>query len=203
MKPQWLLLLITFGYTLLGTCITIITSNINNLLSSPYVHFPSAGALMALLLWLIDEYWWNTPIIKHLYWTKDLSGRYEGEIEYEHPISQKRESKPCVVEIEQTGSKLTLNSYFKKSNGDEYTVSKSISTSLVIDGHKNLSITYNYRNNGNPTLKYSSYLGTNLLKVMENEKGLFLEGHYFTDREPQTKGTLKVYFKTKTLKKEF
>ncbi len=203
-NPKLFITTTVIGYTLFGWVITWL-SEFTNKLESPYVHYPTAGVLLVFLYVWIDTKGWNKKPFSWLYWSEDISGRYVGEIDYIHPINGNPETKRCVVEIEQTGSRLTVNSYFQKPKGQEPTRSVSLMTALSIDEHKNLSVIYNYRNEGNPTMKFPSHLGTNVLQVIKGagENGYSLKGPYFTDREPQTKGNLIVNFESKILKREF
>jgi hypothetical protein len=66
-------------------------------------------------------------------------------------------------------------------------------------------LVYSYLNNGsNMNRKLSAHFGTDILKFIKRSNGKELSGNYYTNREPQTKGTyLELKWINKDLSHEF
>lgn len=204
-KPKMLLYTIIALSVIYGTIIYFSSSYINGFLEKPYLHYPTASALIILTLSLIDKIGIKTPLLKYLFWVKDISGRYEGKIKYRHFETGLEEEKNCAVEIEQSASKISVKTYFdfKFSKSSEVTKSESIVTSIVSDDFENQKLVFTYHNSGNNLKSLQSSNGTNILSIIKRDNNLFLEGLYYTDKEPQTKGEMKVKFESKKLKRKF
>jgi hypothetical protein len=162
---------------------------------------PTNTAIIASLLIFYDKYLWKYPVFNFLVKIPNLNGRYEGYIKYEW--EGKKEEKETVVEIIQTASKIQVNTYFNSEN-HENTFSKSLVEDIK---HENgqFSIYLFYFNSGT---NISSYLdcheGANCLKAFLNDdkSPRKLSGHYFTNRDTQTKGIINVNFTSRKLKHE-
>ncbi|MHB1105013.1 MAG: Cap15 family cyclic dinucleotide receptor domain-containing protein [Lutibacter sp.] len=203
--PNRLILMIIVLSTGLGFLTKYFFNFLNSFFSEPYIQFPTAASLLILIIIFIDFNGWKWPIFKYLFWHKDISGRYEGDIEYKHFKTGNIERKPCVIEIEQSASKIMVNTYFdfKFERQSEKTNSKSLVTSIVKDEYKNLSLVFTYHNLGNTVLDIQPSNGTNILNI-NNVAGVnYLDGNYFTDRIPQTKGKITAKFISKQLNKNF
>jgi len=205
-KPKMLLLTIITLSIIFGYILHFSTDFINGFLKEPYVYFPTVSTLIVLTLLVIDKYGLKIPLLKHLFWVKDISGRYEGEIRYKNFKTGSEEVKHCIVEIEQSASKISVNTYFdfKYTKNSEKTTSKSLVTSIVVDDDfNNQKLVFTYQNTGNTVKGLQPSNGTNILSIKVRNDELFLEGLYYTDKEPQTKGEMKVKLISKQLKKEF
>lgn len=205
-KPKILLTTIIILSVIYGYLLHFSTDFINEFLDKPYVHFPTISALIVLTLLAIDKYGLKKPLLKHLFWAKDISGRYEGTITYKHYITGVEEIKHCFLEIEQSASKISVNTYFdfKYTKNSEKTSSKSLVISIVSDDDfDNQKLVFTYHNAGNTLKGLQPSNGTNILSIVERDNDLFLEGIYYTDKEPQTKGEMKVKFISNKFKKEF
>jgi SMODS-associating 2TM, beta-strand rich effector domain len=204
-KPKMLLYTIITLSLFYGTILHFASDYINGFFAKPYVHYPTVSALIVLTLLIINKYGINTKLLKKMFWVKDLSGRYEGKIKYEHFKTGIEEEKPCFLEIEQSASKISIQIYFdfKYTQTSEKTTSKSIVTSIVSDDFDNQQLVFTYHNLGNPIKGLQPSNGTNILSILERNNSFFLEGIYYTNKEPQTKGELKVKFISKKLKREF
>ncbi|MCD8416390.1 hypothetical protein J2Q11_03025 [Tenacibaculum finnmarkense genomovar finnmarkense] len=205
-KPKMLLYTIIGLSAIYGTILHYSPNYINRFLKEPYVHYPTASALIILTLSLINKIGLKTYFLKHLFWVKDISGRYKGEITYNHYITGLEEKKDCFLEIEQSASKISVNTYidFKDDKKSEKTTSKSIVTSIVSDDDfDNQKLVFTYYNSGNTLKGLQPSNGTNILSIIKTDNNLFLEGIYYTDKEPQTKGEIKVEFKSKKIKRKF
>ena len=199
-KPNAIIGLILILGSILGFGLTCIIKYSNNLDIS-YYQYPSTGLLLGGVIWLIDKYLWNKWLVRLLFNIPDISGRYEGEIKYTNPITNKKENKICAVEIFQTGSIIKVKSFFDKKDRTEESPSKSIIEKIVKNDDGSFSLVFTYKNKG-ISGKFQSHYGTNILDVIKNKDGTFLKGEYYTNRIPQTQGQMRVKFITHTLKNE-
>ena len=132
-----------------------------------------------------------------------MSGRYVGKISF--TFDDKPNEKDCVIEITQNASRIKICSYFNNANQE-----KTSSVSLVEDIKKGddgfFTIYLFYLNKGSKgDGKLDSHEGANELKFIcsDASKVKRLEGHYFTDRQVQTRGKIEAIFESKTLKGKF
>ena len=164
----------------------------------------STVSTIGSLLFFFDKYLWKYPVFKLLVWTPNLNGRYEGDIDFIHPIEGVQTNKKCVLEIKQTGSKIKIKSFFEKEDNSEQTISRSKVESLIKNDDDTFSIVLTYENRGIVNnSNFPPHYGTNILEVIDNDEGKFLIGEYYTSRNPQTRGTMKVKFNSKKLKNHF
>jgi hypothetical protein len=194
LKPQVLLSLIVLLAISLYLTNQYITASIGHNISI-------TGIIVGVFL-LIDRYLWKYPPFKWLYWVPDMSGRYEGVVHYEHPITRSPDSKNCAVEVFQTGSKLKVSCFFQHQVIDEPSTSKSLVESIIKEEDDCHSLVFTYQNEGARSLG-QPHSGTNILKFINNGEGKFLKGHYYTNRDPQTKGLMEVKYQSNNLKNDF
>jgi hypothetical protein len=86
----------------------------------------------------------------------------------------------------------------------ERTKSKSTVENIIKNDDDTFTIVLTYVNKGivgHPN--FQTHYGTNILNVIDNEEGLSLDGEYYTNRIPQTKGRISVKFISKKLKNHF
>lgn len=159
------------------------------------------GIIMGMLL-VVDQYLWKYPPFKWLYWIPNVSGRYEGVINYKNPFTQAPDRKQCILEVFQTGSKLKVKCYFQHEHMHEPSESKSLVESIIKNEDDTFSLVFTYQNEGIQSEGQSHY-GTNILKFINNKNGKFLKGYYYTNREPQTKGVMEVKHQSDKLKNDF
>jgi hypothetical protein len=201
-KPSIAIGFIILSGSIFGGILTWVIKSINSLTDLNYYQYPSASVLVGLLVLWIDLYLWKFPPFNLLFQIPNVSGRYEGNINYLHPILKVEEKKKCVIEVFQTGSKVKFNCYFKKKNSKEKTKSESLVETILKNDDGTVSLISTYRNYGLPN-QFQEHSGTSILKFVENENGKFLKGIYYTNREPQTKGEMDVAFITNKLKHDF
>lgn len=186
----------------LGTLLSLLVSFLITLLidntSKHYYQFPSTTILIGGLIYLIDKFLWKYKPFIWLYWKRDISGRYEGVIEFNNYQDGSREDRLIAIEIQQTGSVIKLHTYFNNKNADT-SKSESKLISLSKDEFNNLSIFMNYHNKGNSILNIPEHFGTNVLEYHNGQ----LEGYYYTNKSPQTKGAMKAKYISNKLKKSF
>lgn len=121
----------------------------------------------------------------------NLNGEYEGTVEYHW--DGKNQSKNCNLYIQQTASLLKVKCYFQKE-GENETLSESQKAFFDTDEMGDCSLYFYYQNRGSSkdgdTL--DQHDGMTVLRVITKGKDIKLEGHYFTNRTPQTKGRIAV-----------
>jgi hypothetical protein len=162
----------------------------------------SVVTLIGVLFGLINSYLWNIKPFRWLYNLSDFSGRYEGTLVYEFRNDKceiiKDELKH-IKEIVQNGSDISVTSWTKKKDGTVSSKSTNIEASIVKDKDGTFKLIYNYLNEGNQ-FEFAPHYGTEVLTLIENGKGKDLVGQYYTARLPfQTKGEIKLKFKSKKL----
>lgn len=205
-KPSYLITTILVASILWGLAIDYFSNIFDGLFFEPYIQLPTASTVIIGIFIMIDKWGLQIPIIKRLFWIKDISGRYEGSIEYKHFKTKKIEKKDCYLEITQKASAIKVDTYFdfKESKEKEKTESNSIVTSIEKDDTGDLSLVFTYQNNGNNVLNLPYYYGTNVLRIKKTKTDTFLDGIYYTNRTPkQTKGEMSVKFISKNLKRKF
>lgn len=201
-KPNLLIAFVLVLGTLISGFLSWIIPLMHNELNISYYQFPATSVVVAGILSLINKYLWKFKPFKFLFWIPCIGGRYEGIIEYTNPITNKNENKKCAFEIIQTGSKIKINSYFEKTNGEEKSPSKSLVESVIKNDDDSYSLIFTYQNEGVQGC-FQPHSGTNILNYIQNEEGRFLKGIYYTNREPQTKGKMDVKFTTFNLKYDY
>lgn len=202
-KPNVIIGFIVILGSGIGAIVTSLIKIFNESLDFSYYQYPTASVFIAILIYAIDKWLWQFIPFSYLFSIPDISGRYEGEIRYHNPKSNQYESKLCIVEIFQTGSKVKVSSFFQNPIGQEQTPSNSLIETVVKNEDDTYSLIFTYRNQGIPG-GFAGHNGTNILKLIDNESGRFLKGVYYTNREPyQTQGRMEVKFITKKIKNDF
>jgi hypothetical protein len=149
-------------------------------------------AVLNIILYLIDKIFWKYKPFSYLYWTKDFSGKYEGFLEYQFKNANNEivtgKLKHIKI-ISQTGSTLQINSFTYDADGNQSSQSVSIEIGVKKDDAENYKFYYTYENEGNRQKDYSSHNGTEIIKIIFDDKLKKLEGEYYTNRLPfQTRG---------------
>ncbi|MEI7491301.1 MAG: hypothetical protein WCK92_07880 [Bacteroidota bacterium] len=167
------------------------------------IRIPSNAAIIGGLLILYDQFLWKCPIFSFLVSVPDMNGRYTGNIHYRW--KNEAQSKDCVVEINQTASKIHVRSFFNNENRQR-TESRSFIETIEKGDDGNYSIYLFYSNGGSKTDgKLDTHEGANMLKYLPKttKTRSKLTGYYFTNRQKQTKGEIEVVFESKKRKGEF
>ena len=151
------------------------------------------GPLFAISLFFAayDKWLWKLPVLCWMNTAPNLNGSYVGEIEY--IWDNQRNKKPCALSIRQTCSKIVVESIFGEGTEEE-TQSESTDTFLVSDetgGHR-LYIYYCNIGHFDSDKRLNQHNGFNVLTIKKDGKSVELKGHYFTNRDPQTKGLVRV-----------
>ena len=164
---------------------------------------PGNVAIIAMILAFYDKFLWRFPFFNLLVSVPHIAGRYKGIIKYEFQgISDEKE---CCIEVKQSASKIKIHSYFNNDE-NEKTDSKSLIEDIRLEEDGFFDIYLFYINNGN---KMNSTLdcheGANKLRYIPASKGrkAQLFGHYFTNRQIQTRGEIEAEFESHHLKGKF
>lgn len=168
-----------------------------------FIRVPGNVSLITLFLILYDNYLWKFPIFKLLVTIPNISGRYKGFIKYN--FDGKLSKIKCIIEIIQTASNIKLHTYIKNSS-NEKSQSISIIESIIKDTDNFYKVYFFYFNGGNKMdSTLDAHEGANVLKYypkIKNDKSKLI-GHYFTNRNIQTKGEIEVIFKSKKIKGKY
>ena len=147
--------------------------------------------LVATLLGFYDKWLWKFPVLNLLVRIPNLNGEYEGTVEYHW--DGENQNKRCNLQIQQTASFIKIKCFFERE-GENETSSESKKTFFDTDEMGNYSLYFYYGNKGSckdgDTL--DQHEGMTILEVTKKDKDIKLEGYYFTNRNPQTKGRIKV-----------
>jgi hypothetical protein len=168
-----------------------------------FLRAPGNVTIIAMVLAFYDSVLWKLPVFNYLVNIPNLSGRYKGNVKFEF-LGEKGE-KECYIEVKQSASKIKIHSYFNNEL-DEKTDSKSLVEDIRLEDDGFFDIYLFYLNNGN---KINSTLdcheGANKLRYIPAKKNrkAKLIGHYFTNRQRQTRGEIEAEFESKNLKGEF
>lgn len=148
-------------------------------------------AIVVAFFVLYDKYLWKIPVLNFINIAPDLNGTYEGDIQFTY--EGKDQTKRCKLIINQTCSFITVKSFFTR-DGEKETQSKSTEAFISTDetGNQQLYLYYHNQgsNQGGDTLEQHD--GINVFDININKSTIELDGYYFTNREPQTKGIIKV-----------
>ena len=168
-----------------------------------FLRAPGNVTFIALILTFYDNFLWKLPVFNLLVNLPDVSGRYKGKIKFE--FQGEKGEKECSIEVKQSASKIKIHSYFNNEL-NEKTDSRSLVEDIRLEEDGFFDIYLFYINNGN---KINSTLdcheGANKLRYIpaNTDRKAKLIGHYFTNRQIQTRGEIETEFESKNLKGEF
>jgi len=194
---------------ILSGLIELIVGNYINPFIAQYLsvgsHFrvPTTVSLLGLLFYIYNQFLWKMPVLKLLMDVPDISGRYEGKIKYEW--DGVNNEKKCFIEVIQTASKIKVHTYF--SDGvNENTSSKSLVEEIKQDEDGFFDIYLFYINSGTKQNGgLDCHEGANKIRFIPGRRGKMnqLIGHYFTNRQTQTRGEIEAILISKDLKGKF
>jgi hypothetical protein len=168
-------------------------------------HFrvPTTVSILGLLFFIYNQYLWKIPVFKLLMSVPDISGRYEGKVKYEWEGI--KNEKKCFIEVVQTASKIKVQTYF--SDGvSENTCSKSLVEDIKQEEDGFFDIYLFYLNSGTKQNGgLDCHEGANKLRFIPRGKTVNnqLIGHYFTNRQVQTRGEIEAIQISKKLNGKF
>lgn len=168
-------------------------------------HFrvPTTVSILGIFFFLYNQYLWKFPVFNFLMDVPDMTGRYEGKVKY--VWNGANGEKKCFIEVIQTASKIKIHSYF--SDGvNENTSSKSLIEDIKQDEDGFFDIYLFYLNSGTKQNGgLDCHEGANKLRFIPSKDGSSnkLIGHYFTNRQTQTRGEIEGTLISKHLQGKF
>lgn len=169
-------------------------------LTAGYVKIPTFTAIIMGIMFIYNNWLWKFKPFNALTRMPYLEGRYKGKLTY--LIDKKEYLKNCVIEITQSASSIHIRLHTHDAN-NAVSSSDSYSEDVVIENGI-CKIHFLYKNHGNALRGLSSHEGCNILQISRDDQGFTsLEGKYFTDRIPQSRGEVKVKFVSRTLKHSY
>lgn len=183
-KTKWVIPIILA----LGTLVAYV---LEALWKNGFAYGISSSASVLALLGLYDHFLWKLPIFSFFNTLPNLNGNYKGAIQYNR--EGVNGSKAVSLNIKQTCSQVKVVCCFHKE-GEKDSRSQSSHAYFTTDSLGDQELHFVYHNAGSQmngdTL--SPHDGMNILRIRKEKEGYALEGHYFTNRDPQTKGTMRV-----------
>jgi hypothetical protein len=148
-------------------------------------------AIVGGLLWAYDKWAWKWPVFSLLRKVPDIGGVYTGKVNFR--FGDQAGEKDCTMRIKQTCSHIKVECEFSKV-GESNTKSTSKEAIITSDAIGDYELIFLYHNPGSQLSgdPLTAHEGTNILKISKNEGSIRLSGFYYTNREPQTKGTIDV-----------
>ena len=168
-----------------------------------FLRAPTNVAIITGILKLHSDMLWKYRLGKWLIKVPDMTGRYRGLIEF--IWDGERRKKNCVLEINQTASKIKVSAFFGNES-KEGSESQSLVEDIKLGEDGYYRIYFFFRNTGGRIdSELDQHEGANELKYLPaaNDGIAKLKGHYFTNRNTQTRGQLEVELESKKLKGEF
>lgn len=157
-----------------------------------YVAIPSIPAIYGFLFILFDGYLWKWKIFKTLgvVIADDLNGVWEGQSKSSYD-SCKKDIK-TKLKIKQTATSVVINGEFE--NSKSVSLNANFERSDVDDG---IALFYFYRNEPNYDAMESMAMHEGSVKLVYDKKENSLTGSYYSGRNRNNFGTIKVFRKSK------
>jgi hypothetical protein len=144
-------------------------------------------AVIGILLYVYDRWLWKLPVFGLGNTMPKLYEEYSGEVEYDFNGTSGK--KACVLNVKQTCSLIKVTCQFDKQK-ESSTQSTSYDAFITNDEHGDYRLCIYYHNKGSgrngDTLEQHD--GMNILDIKDSN--IILNGYYFTNRSPQTRGIM-------------
>ena len=177
--------------TLIGALWTFSSWALSNVWGYGWLQGIGPTVVVGFVLFAYDRWAWRWPIFSMLNTVPDLNGVYRGEVLFSW--NGVESTKSCEMRVIQRCSHIKVTCVF---GSGEAIATRSVSTHAIIDEdaageHK---LIFLYHNDGSHMVGNSitCHDGTNILNVSKTNDVIGLVGHYYTNREPQTKGQIKL-----------
>lgn len=177
--------------SLIGLTWTLSSWGLSKLWGYGWLQGIGPTVIVGLVLFSYDRWAWRWRGFSLMNTVPDLNGVYRGEILFTRNGEEGRKS--CQMRVRQRCSHIKVTCTFGTQNDGE---TRSVSTHAMIEEdvsgeHK---LIFLYHNDGSHMTGNSvtCHDGTNILNVETIDSILHLTGHYYTNREPQTKGRIKL-----------
>lgn len=155
-----------------------------------YIEIPSVLGIYYLLFYLFDNYFWKWSIFKkfNIIIANDLNGKWEGTAKSSYDDFEK--DIEVIFNIEQSATNIVIHGTFNKS--------KSISLNANFEKSavdNSVALFYFYRNEPNYDATKTMAIHEGSVKLIYNKKNNALEGSYYSGRDRNNHGTIKVFKK--------
>lgn len=159
----------------------------NSIILPFYISIPSIPAVYCILFYLFDNYFWKWSIFKKLniIIADNLHGQWKGIAKSSYDNFQK--DIEVIFNIKQTATNIIIQGVFNKS--------KSISLNANFeksDVDDSIALFYFYRNEPNYDAIKTMAIHEGSVKLIYNKKKEILEGSYYSGRDRNNFGTIKV-----------
>ena len=156
------------------------------------ITFISPIAITLIILLWYNRYMWKYCIFNLLVTVPNIGGKYAGNIQSSYK-NDKGENilLLCDVEIKQTASSIIIDSTFYKDHDKSIVSSISKSKTAVFEiTHNRQLLVFRYDNGGSISSNdgLHQHEGTTVLHINLEKGKTELDGDYYNNRNPQTKG---------------
>ncbi|MCX6724331.1 MAG: hypothetical protein NT155_04175 [Candidatus Staskawiczbacteria bacterium] len=170
-------------------CISYILK-IKNINLPFWVEIPSISGVYALLFYLFDNFCWKWDFFKkiHLIIAEDLNGEWEGVAKSSY--DKFKSNIKIVLKIKQKATNIIVNGIFDNS--------KSVSFNENFENSEidaDVALFYFFRNQPNYNAPETMAMHEGCVKLVYNKKDKSLEGYYYSGRDRNNHGTIKVFKK--------
>lgn len=178
--------------------LVVITSFLIFLFRKSDFSAPIIALLLIGSLEIVDLHLWKYPPFSFMFTVEDFSGTYEGKkiiktVKKEEYGSfgnhyENKNYSNFTLKINQTGSKISIYSFCQKDGKAKIHESKSDRIMVFrIDNEEEYDLIYHFKDIGDP--KQGRYSGTANLNVKRKGESFLIEGGFYTNRNPQTRGS--------------
>lgn len=159
---------------------------------------PIIALILISFLEIVDTHLWRYAPFSYMFTVEDFSGTYTGNkisktvknIEHKNfGVKSQEYENPSkfTLRINQTGSKISIHSFCYKESKDKIHESKSDMTAIrELENEGDYELIYHYNDIGTP--KNGRYSGTAHLNMTRINHEFSIEGGFYTNRDPQTRG---------------
>ncbi|WP_298422080.1 hypothetical protein [uncultured Kordia sp.] len=163
---------------------------------------PIIALILMCFLEVVDTHLWRYVPFSYMFTVEDFSGVYEGNKisesvtkteqivdGYTSVLKSKISRNPSkfTLRINQTGSKISIHSFCYKNDKDKIHESKSDMMAIrELENKGDYELIYHFNDIGTP--KQGRYSGTAHLNITRINDDFSIEGGFYTNRNPQTRG---------------
>lgn len=184
---HWILLIIFF---LISFAVSKLLSEIITI-KNVFIEIPGFFGIFGFLLWLFEKYIWKWKIFRFFKIIEftNLEGKYKGSFtsSYKNPETGQRYKGDMELNIKQTASSVTIYGLFNES--------KSISTQATFGYNRmeqKICLYYFYRNKPEKNAVKTMHQHEGSAILCYNDKKKELEGEYYSGRDRNNFGDIKV-----------
>lgn len=163
---------------------------------------PIIALILMCFLEVVDSHLWRYAPFSYMFTVEDFSGVYEGN-KISESVKKTEETgngqrsvfkskvyrnpSKFTLRINQTGSKISIHSFCYKNDKDKIHESKSDMMAIrALENEGDYELIYHFNDIGTP--KQGRYSGTAHLNITRINDDFSIEGGFYTNRDPQTRG---------------